>query len=180
LHFATARRFAIVLAFPKIAGEVADAMLITPESALSKIEELGFPPLFLQIHANEIPDSLFGLCQCPQRFYKSLAESIHSFPRIEHCVPLWEVNREYVWALDIENGEYLEYYYGDSYCTVLGETYQQFVTAFFINLVYAGVDDLLDGLSTMFCYRHLLELKEWAAIPNDDEPRLAFVSTIKD
>lgn len=155
-------------------------MPISPDFALSKIKSLGFPAVFGRIWDGEMPESLYGLCQRPKRFFEYLPELVRVFPRIEQCLPLWEENRELAYALDLDNGEFIQYYYGDAYCTALGHTYQQFVTAFFMNLVYAGIDDILDELAEIFSYRHLAELKEWAALPDDGEPRFAFVDTIRD
>ena len=72
-------------------------------------------------------------------------------------------------AFDPESNEFLRYYYGDAECEVFGKTYQQFVTAVLVELVYSGFVADLNDLAAMFSYRHLAQLREWVDGGDDGE-----------
>jgi hypothetical protein len=158
-------------------------MIDTPEEAISKIKSLGFPDVFVSIWDRTAPRLLSSLCQRPVTFFKLLPQLRESFPRLRDCVPLWEENREAIVALDSDSQVFIRYYYGDTDCDVLGRSYQQLVSAFLVEMVYSGRNEELEKVSSLFSYRHLAELKAWAAVDDDidaEESKGRFVESIRD
>jgi hypothetical protein len=157
--------------------------VITPEESLAEIRKLGLPPVFERIWAEEFPLGFFDTCQRPRTFFDIVAALEERLPRFKTCVPLWEENGERILAYDKAGGEYVSYYYEDLDCTVVGRTYQQFISVFLIRLVYSGVLEELPQLAVVLGYRHLNELQRWAETDDEDsceESERKFLAIIRD
>ena len=157
-------------------------MILTKDEALAQLRSNGFPPIFFRIWQGKMHRALIGSCAEPRRYFQ-LAHSLRaSFPKAEGYLPLWETNLEAAVAYDTVNGVYIRYCYGDPGDEVLGKSYQQFLTAFFIELADSGVgDEELDTLAAEFGYTHLEELRGFldSTAPNEyEEPNRRFISTI--
>jgi hypothetical protein len=157
-------------------------MILSKDEALDELRSRGFPPIFARIWEGQIPRALIGSCAEPRRYFQ-LAPALRALlPKVEGYLPLWETNMEAVVAYDIANDEYVRYYYGDPGDEVLGKSYQQFITAFFIELADSGVENVeLDALAPIFWYRHLVELRRFleSTDPNEyEDSNRRFISTI--
>jgi hypothetical protein len=157
-------------------------MILTRDEAIAELRTRGFPPIFARIWEGQIPRALVGSCVEPRRYFPLASALRASFPKAEGYLPLWETNLEAIVAYDTANDEYVRYYYGDPRDEVLGKSYQQFLSAFFIELADSGVgDEALDALAAEFGYRHLVELRRFlgSTDPNKyEESNRRFISTI--
>jgi hypothetical protein len=157
-------------------------MILTRDEGFAALRTRGYPPIFARIWEGQIPRSLMGSCAEPRRYFQLAPALRASFPKAEGYLPLWETNLEAVVAYDTVNDEYIRYYYGDAGDLTLGKSYQQFLTAFFIELADSGLgDEELDAVAAEFEYRHLMQLRRFldSTDPNEYEhSNRRFISTI--
>src|SRR5437016_5279286 len=120
------------------------AIMLTPEEALAEIRRLGFPPIFERIWAGEFePWGFMYKSQRPHTFFEFGAEIEAMHPRFKGCVPIWESNGDQIVVYDNATGEFLYHAYEDPNYRVIAKSYQQFVSTFLMEMVWAGLVDLL-------------------------------------
>lgn len=157
-------------------------MIVTRDEALAEMQTRRFPPIFPRIWNRQIPLALAGTCAEPRRYFQ-LAPSLRTaLPKAEGFLPLYETNLEAIVAYDMTNDAYVRYYYSDPADEVLGKSYQQFLSALFLELADSGVDDdALTELAAEFGYQHLEELKEFLDTVDPDDYEAAnrrFINSI--
>jgi len=158
-------------------------MIRTASEAMDEIARLGYPPIFREIYENRIPLTLVGSCSKPVQYFDIVENLVRVLPPAEHYLPLWETNLEAIVAYDMTNDRYVRHYYGTEVDEILGETYQQFISAFFLELVDSGVWDELDDVSATFQYKHSKKLREFVNSCDDSDFEASnrrFVASITD
>lgn len=131
--------------------------------ACEAVEALGLPPVFAAVWRNEIPRLLIDW-QRPERYFDLEPELTEMFPRLESCVPLWESNRDQLFAFDAAANEYIVvHYYHDPRCEVIADNYQGFAAAYLVSCTYAGETHLAE-IATLLEFKYLDQLVEWAAV----------------
>ena len=158
-------------------------MIETADVAILEIEKRGYPAIFRQLYDGRIPLELVGSCATPKRYFKIVRDLASVVPTAENWLPLWESNLEAIVAFYTANEIYVRHYYGTDEVETLGESYQQLVSAFFLELVDSGVWDELDDIAALFQYKHTDELREFVGSCDDsnfEESNRQFVSSIAD
>jgi hypothetical protein len=77
------------------------------------------------------------------------------------------VNGERILGFDEESGEFLDYYYYDADAKVIGTSYQQFISAVFADLGFAGLVDRVRVAAKDFEYKYLDIFLAW--MEEDDD-----------
>ena len=156
-------------------------MIETADAALQEIEKRSYPVIFRQLYEGQIPLELVGSCAPPKRYFQFASDLRSVVPESENWLPLWESNLEAIVALDTENNTYVRHYYGSGEVETLGNTYQQFLSAFFLELVDSGIWDELDDVAALFGYKYTSELREFVDSCDDsdfEESNRKFVNSI--
>ena len=99
------------------------------------------------------------------------------------CVPLLECNREQLVGYDYKTGEFIEYFYGERDCSVIGKSYQQLLSWIFVDLGYAGLVDLVQEVATRFADKYIESFLEFMASDDEtsaEDAKLAFVASTAD
>jgi hypothetical protein len=87
-----------------------------------------------------------------------------------------ESNSEHFFLFDEERREYVEYWYGDDYCSTIASSYQQFISWLFLGFVEAGLVDLIEEVASEFEYKHMESLRAYIdAEDGSDDARDAFL-----
>ena len=133
-------------------------MVENTDEVLAVLGNLDFPKIFSEIVKGNIPDTLKASCQSPRAYFVFRDEISRRFADTEGWVPLWESNRDFIKIFDVCSGLFFECSLEDFSCKVIAKNYQQFVTYFFLELIYAGEWDRLKELSDIFSYDYLREL----------------------
>lgn len=154
---------------------------LTPNDAPLQVEAMGLPAVFSKVWHDEIPRVLVDW-QTPKRFFEVRDRLVVRYPRIAHCIPLWECNRDHAYAFDAHSREFvLFYYYGDMEFEVVANSYQRFVAAYLVECVYAG-ETRLEEIATILEFKHLDRIRAFAQsedIGQDpDELKKEFVESI--
>jgi hypothetical protein len=160
-------------------------MITTQNEALTELKRLGFPDIFERITRRDVPKALVHACEPVELYYEFLPDLYASLPASQNYLPLWETNGESLVAYDTIRNTFIRRYYEDGYedeaNELLGTTYQQFVSAFFLELIDWGRLDELDELAPLFEYKHLDKLRAFAESSNDYEvAERRFISSIPD
>jgi hypothetical protein len=143
----------------------------TPEEARDRVAEMGLPRVFLDVWEERIPRQFIDW-QRPETFFRVQQDLVRRFPRIATCVPLWESNRDQVYAYDAATGEYIVFYYFDDDlgCDVLADSYQRFAAAYLVDCVYAG-EERLDEIASLLEFNYVDRVRKFAV--EDPDPRLS-------
>jgi hypothetical protein len=141
-------------------------MYDTRGKALAKMQELGFPPVFEHIWAGDGPPGFER--EAPRFFFEIKPALVQLCPRLTWLVPLLEVNAERILGLDEESGEFLDYSYYDLDAKPIGATYQQFISAVFADLGFAGLADYVRASAKDFEYKYLDVFLAWMDEDNDE------------
>lgn len=144
-------------------------MITTIDAALTQVKELQWPQVFQDILNGNTPSHLKGIAERPKAYF----EIIEYLPaRISDCstwLPLWETNLGEIKAYDLIGKRYIRYFYGDETFDTLGASYQQFIAAFFLELIDGGIWGELGELSEWFKFQHLDQLREFVRTCPDTE-----------
>ena len=146
-------------------------MYNTPAIALAKLMELGLPPIFEQIWQSHGPRRFCCQWNHPRRFFDmDLQADLELFcPRISQCVPLLECDLDELVAYDSVANEYVSLVYEGATCKVIGANYQQFLSSLFVDLGYAGLQDVVEDVAPLFGYKYLVEFRRFMETDDDDE-----------
>lgn len=150
-------------------------MIKSKEETIQKLLELGLPEVFVQIQYGSVSELIKDNCAPPNKFYVQSRVETH----FQNWLPLWEFDGEELYAFDLRSHEYLRYEYSCRKTTTIAHNYQQFITRFFIDFVYAGLDDCLEELVETFEYKHFKKFSAFVAIPKGDDTEEQYDTFVK-
>ena len=157
-------------------------MCDTEEKVAKLISDLGLPAIFSEIWQTNEPRRFCRQWTKPVAFFEQRQQLIRRCPRIERCAPLLESNRNRIVAIEPSTENYVEFFFEDDEVEEIGTSYQQFLSTLFVDLGYAGLEDLVEEVSGRFGYRHMDAFTAFMEIDDDqpaEEAKKAFVSTIE-
>jgi hypothetical protein len=130
------------------------------QDVLAKVRELGLPRVFESIALGELP-GLLGTLYNDINSWEIIDDLVVHVPELMGTCPFWDQNGDAVIGV-LPSGQYVRFYYedgGSEDIEVLGENYQQFVTALMLGWADAGLEDHFEVMSDILEYRHLPELR---------------------
>ena len=136
-------------------------MFNSANEALVHLKKLNLPPVFADLWEGKGPARFRRQFSLPVRFFKVKGELRDAIPQIDRYIPILERNREAIYAYDTNSGEFVEYYYGDSAPTLIGQRYQQFIGWLFADLGIAGLESVVEEVSADFDFKYLTDLKNF-------------------
>ncbi|MFZ6709492.1 hypothetical protein [Undibacterium sp. TC9W] len=142
-------------------------MFDTQDECLNAFEKLGFPPIFSEMWKGGGSDRFKRQYDVPVRFFqiKDILKENNLLPL--RFLPMLEMNREVIYGFDMDSEKFVEYYYSDSEIFVIGDNYQQFLGAIFVDLGYAGLESLVQEVGDSFEFKYLPEL--YVFLQQDDD-----------
>lgn len=134
-------------------------MISNPEEAKKELVRLGFPPVFLEIADDVIPERLDA--QSIRHFYSFLPGLFERFPEAANYLPLWEVNGEAVIAYDGVRNGFFEFYFEDgNQERKIADTYENFIADVMMKISEIGRSNSeIEKLAVLFDYPRLGELQ---------------------
>ena len=156
-------------------------MITTSEEAKAAVQSLGLPRIFADVWDDNIPITLVDW-QRPKRYFSYHNELLKRYPRLATCIPLWESNRDHVYAFDTATNEFITCnYYEERYLEVIADSYQRFAAAYLVECIYSG-DEELDEIGSLLEFKHMHELHKFAETDHKDlsadEAKQQFVESI--
>jgi hypothetical protein len=141
-------------------------------TAISKLKDLGFPPVFEKIYAGEFPPDLASSRQRPGSlsFEPWVAERFGE--PIKDYLPLWEDNGNCLLIYSLRDSAFYEWYLEGDELTQIAKSYQQFVTWLLLRKLGAGQQAAAERLAIAFEYRHLPKLLEFAQDEDADDDEI--------
>jgi hypothetical protein len=163
-------------------NKVVAAMITTPEDAKRQVQALGLPRVFVDLWNDKIPFALQANWQKPKRYFTYQPELLKLYPRLANCVPLWESNRDHVFAFDLAKGEYVVCYYDEvPRFEVVADCYQRFAAAYLVECVYSGLKRI-EEISVLLEFKYVERIRDFAEVQDvgqdPDELKREFVASI--
>ncbi len=135
-------------------------MSYSTDTAVAKIKKLGMPKAMERIWNDDIPKSLVPLVARPKCFFSIVEDYPEISEMLGSVLPLWECCGSVVFGWDDAARKFVRFDTIDASLSYLGDRYQRFIAAFFVELIWSDLMDYFPKYATFFEFRYLNEILE--------------------